>query len=263
MNGLDRFLSSIFEGGTSLETILGTLGFDPAQLRALRERHLPAIAEGLVEAIRSRLTWEERDLWWRIVARRFGLDGEPAASLEEVANFLHMDTPSASLSEGEALQRCRTKTSLETFKKEVHRLALEQLSKSGEKPGKEQVVQKLERLADLRAAADVVRMDYESKRAEILKKVQDELDALEAEFQPSIDAAETNAAALEAEIKNDVLLRGETLRGGAYQAVYTKGRVTWDSGGIADYANSHPELLKFRKEGQPSVALRLNPTRDA
>ena len=117
-------------------------------------------------------------------------------------------------------------------------------------------MQKLDRLTNLRAAVDVARMDHETKRAEVLKKVQAELDAIEVEFQPVLDAAEANASALEAEIKNDVLLRGESLHGGVYHAIYMKGRVSWDSDGINDYARSHPEVLKFRKEGQPSVSLR-------
>ena len=137
------------------------------------------------------------------------------------------------------------------------RLALGELAVSGEKPGKEHVLRKLERLADLRAAVDVARMDYEAKRAEILRKVQAELDAVEAEFQPVLEGGEANASALEAEIKNDVLLRGESLHGGVYHAIYMKGRVSWDNQGINDYAQVHPEVLKFRKEGQPSVSLRI------
>jgi hypothetical protein len=256
LTGLDQFLSTIHGSGTSLESLLSTLGFDASQLRALRERHLPALAEGFIKVVRKRLTWEDKDLWFRILARRFGLDGEPPATLEAAAQALNIDPPYASYAEGEALQKCRTKTALQDFKKELHRLALAELSLGGEKPGKERVVQKLDRLADLRAAADVARMDYEGKRSEVLKKVQSELDALEVEFQPVLEAAEANAAALEAEIKNDVLLRGESLHGGIYQAIYMKGRVSWDSAGINEYARTHPEVLKFRKEGQPSVTLR-------
>ena len=73
------------------------------------------------------------------------------------------------------------------------------------------MVAKLNRLADLKAAVDLTRMDYEAKRLEILKKVQAELDALEAEYQPVLEAAQENASALEAEIKNDVLLGGQSV----------------------------------------------------
>ncbi len=71
-----------------------------------------------------------------------------------------------------------------------------------------------------------------------------------------LDAAQANASALEAEIKNDVLLSGQSVMTDVFQAIYVKGRVTWDNEGINNYARLHPEVLKFRKEGQPSVTLK-------
>ncbi len=257
LTGLDQFLSTIYGGGTNLVSLLASLGFEAAQRKSLQENHASPIAAGLVEAIHRRLTWEDQDTWFHLIERRFGLDGEPPAPPDAAASALGLDPAYASHAAAEALDRCRTKTAMEEFKKELRRLALAELAQSGEKPAKERIVSKLQRLADLRAAVDVSRLDYESKRAEVLKKVQAELDALDLEFRPVLDAAEENAEALEAEIKNDVLLRGESLRGGVYQAVYVKGRISWDSHGIDEYARSHPEVLKFRREGQPSVTLRV------
>jgi hypothetical protein len=257
LTGLEQFLTTVLGPDEGLEGILKELGFDDSQRAALRERHCPFITAGLIEVVRRRLSWEEKDLWFRLLSRRFGLDGEPPASLEDAAKTLGIDAAYASHAEGEALQRCRTKTAQQEFKKEIHRLALEKLQESGAKPERQSVLQKLERLGDLRAAADVARMDYEAKRQAVLQTVQAELDAIEIEFQPVLEAAEGNAAALEAEIKNDVLLRGESLRGGAYQAIYMKGRISWDSVGMNEYARDHPDVLRFRKEGQPSVSLRV------
>lgn len=254
--GLNRFLGTIYEGGTTLDTLLDDLGFDAAQRASLGQRHLPALASGLIEAVRTRLTWEDKDLWFQIIARRLGMDGEPPISLEATAQALNIDPGYAAHAEGEALQKCSTKSALEDFRKELRRLSLDALSTSGEKPPKETVLQKLERLSQLHAAADLARMDYESRRAEVLKQIQDELDALEVEFKPALEAAEKNAASLEAEIRNDVLLRGESLRGSAYQAIYMKGRVSWDAAGMNEYARDHPDVLRYRKEGQPSVSLR-------
>ena len=254
--GLNKFLATVFDGQTNLEALLDALGFDAAQRRSLNQRHLPAIAAGLIDVIHRRLTWEEQDLWFRIVARVLGLDGDPPTSLLETAKALHIDAGYASYAEGEALRKCRTHAAQEEFKRELRRLSLQALAGSGEKPDRENVLQKLERLAQLHAAADLARMDYEARRADVMRKVQDELEALEAEFKPALEAAEANTAALESEIRNDVLLRGESLRGSMYQAIYMSGRVSWDAAGMNDYARDHPEVLKFRKEGQPSVALR-------
>ena len=72
-----------------------------------------------------------------------------------------------------------------------------------------------------------------------------------------MDAAEENIDALENEIKTDVLLYGESVSGGMYRATYTQGRVSWDNDGMTQYAKSHPDVLEFRKQGQPIVSLRV------
>ena len=54
-----------------------------------------------------------------------------------------------------------------------------------------------------------------------------------------------------------MLLCEESVSGGMYRAVYTQGRVSWDNDGMLSYALSHPDVLQFRKQGQPSVALRI------
>lgn len=256
LDGLDRFLTSIHGGETHLASMIDALGFEPEQARTLQGECLPQVAEQFVEAVRRKLTSGDRDLWFRLLNRRFGLDGEPAIPLEEAASLLNVDPLSASQVEADALHKCRSKTTLRELEKELHRIALAELSKRGDRPQKDQVAGKLNRLADLRAALDLTRMDYDAKRSKVLEKVQAELDALEAEYQPLLDAAQDNASALEAEIKNDVLLTGQSVMTDVYQAVYVKGRVSWDNDGINNYARMHPEVLKFRKEGQPSVTLR-------
>ncbi len=251
---LDRFLTSIYGEETHLTGMLNALGFNSEQTRLLHEDCLPGIAQQFIDAIHRKLKAGEKDLWFRLLSRRFGLDGEPGVSLDEAAPLLGIDREYASQAESDALQKCRYKTTLQDFRKELHRIALAALSK-GAVPQKDQIARKLTRLADLRAAVDLTRMDYKSKRAEVLQKVQAELDVLESEYQPLLDAAQENASALESEIKNDVLLGGQSVITDFYQALYMKGRVTWDNDGIDKYAQSHPEVLKYRKVGQPSVAL--------
>lgn len=118
------------------------------------------------------------------------------------------------------------------------------------------IAAKLDELATMRATVDATRIDYEKKRTEILKAVQSEIDALEAEFQPMIESSQSRIAALEAEIKDAVLHTGASVKGNSLIAFYTRGRVSWDREGMDFYAKSHPEIVKFRKEGQPFVSLR-------
>lgn len=118
------------------------------------------------------------------------------------------------------------------------------------------IVAKLEELAELRAAADLTRADYDDQRAAILKAVQAELDALEAEYTPLFETAAERTAALEAEIRAEVLLTGASVRGSRVQAVYARGRTSWDTAGLDAYAVDHPDVRDFKRQGAPSVSLR-------
>ncbi len=119
------------------------------------------------------------------------------------------------------------------------------------------IVAKLEELAELRAAAEITRLDYEAKRVEILQAVQAELDALEAEYAPLLETVRERAEALEAGIKAEVIENGASVRGSQLQAVYARGRTSWDTAGLEAYAERHPEVHDYRRQGAPSVSLRI------
>ncbi len=119
------------------------------------------------------------------------------------------------------------------------------------------IIAKLDELDAIRTAADVTRVDYEAKKAEILKKVQAELDALDEEIKPLLNVSELRVAELEEEIKQAVLKHGATVKGARVQAVYYKGRISWDSESLDRYAAAHPEVMQYRKQGEPSIQLRV------
>ena len=119
------------------------------------------------------------------------------------------------------------------------------------------IIVKLDQLSEIKAAAEVTRLDYEAKRAEIMKAVQAQLDDLAAEFEPLIKSAEERAADLEIEIKRDVLTQGASIKGRRLYAIFSRGRVSWDTEALGAYAIAHPEVGEFRRQGQPSVSLRV------
>lgn len=125
-----------------------------------------------------------------------------------------------------------------------------------ESSNKQRIAAKLDELSQVQAAVELTRLDYEAKRAQILKTVQAELDALDAEYNPLIESSQARIAALEEEIKHDVLQHGASVKGSRLFAVFYQGRVTWDTKGLDQYANTHPEITAFRKQGNPSVSLR-------
>jgi hypothetical protein len=120
----------------------------------------------------------------------------------------------------------------------------------------EKIIEMLDRLADLRSSIDLLRLDYEAKKNAILAPVLNDLTALDAEYQPTIDQAQANVAELEAEIKTAVIGHGATVKGGFYQAIYSAGRVSYDPRALDAFAKARPEILDFRRRGEPSVSLR-------
>lgn len=258
LTGLNELLSTIYGNEMQLTTLFQETGFEQSQIELLRDHHLESVVAQFLEVIHKRLTSDSgKDTYYQILSRRYGLDGEPRAGLSAIAE-LHGFSPEylRSLFE-EIIQRCQSKTWQSDLKKGLKYIVVAQLGKMNERPRREHVTEKLERLSNLSGAAEVARLNYEAKRTEILKQIQAELDALDSEYKPVLEAAQENIAALENEIKTDVLLYGESISGGMYRASYTQGRVSWDSAGMTKYAASHPDVLQFRKQGQPIVSLRV------
>lgn len=256
--GLNDLLRVIYGDEMDLSSLLGELGFEPAQIEQLKDGHLESVVGQFLDLVHKRLTSDAgRDTYYQILSRRYGLDGEPHEQLSAIAAKRGFSPEYMRQLFEEIQQRCQSKLWQKELKTSLKHIAVAELGKMNERPSQEHVSAKLERLSNLRGAADLARLDYESKRAEILKQVQAELDALDMEYNPILEATDENIAALENEIKTEVLLYGESVAGGSYRASYTQGRVSWDNEGMTKYASAHPDVLQFRKQGQPIVTLRV------
>ena len=122
-------------------------------------------------------------------------------------------------------------------------------------------LQEADIIADINARRDtaiakILTPEIKAQLDEINQAAHVECVALTAEVLDKIDAADTNAAALETAIKNAVARRGATVRGSVLMAVYTKPRVTWDGGGLEGFMVAHPEISAFRRVGEASVSFR-------
>lgn len=76
--GVNAFLEAVYGPTTRLSTLLAGLGYTEARIALLRERYLMQIVDAFVTAIADRV--EQYDRGGRkyfVLARRFGLDGEP------------------------------------------------------------------------------------------------------------------------------------------------------------------------------------------
>ena len=256
--GLEELLGIIYGNQTRLSTLLSELGFERLQIEQLQDGHLESVVTQFLEVIHNRLTNDAgKDTYYQILSRRYGLDGEPRQQLSAIAEK-HGYSPEylRQLFE-EIIHRCQSKAWQTALRKNLKHIVVGQLGQMHRRPARDYVAEKLERLSNLRNAAEFTRLHYETKRTEILKQIQSELDALDTEYKPFLAHAEENIAALENEIKTDVLLYGESVSGGMYRASFAQGRVSWDNDGMAKYAAVHPDVLQFRKQGPPVVSLRV------
>ena len=109
-----------------------------------------------------------------------------------------------------------------------------------------------------RKAAEEVDSELKVQVGNIYDQVAQRKQEIEAEFAGKTEAAEENIKQLQADIRAGVLQAGESKKGTHYQAVYVRGRVTWNTDMLDGMVIAFPALAKARKEGQPSVAIRAN-----
>ncbi|OAN40583.1 hypothetical protein A6A03_04560 [Chloroflexus islandicus] len=120
-----------------------------------------------------------------------------------------------------------------------------------------EILRTIEELADARDARAALAAAYDAKKADIMRQVADELAALDAEYTPLLAASDAQIKTLEQDIRAAVLQHGASVRGSRMQAVYIRGRTTWDTKGLLRYAAHHPDVLVYRKEPAPTVQLRM------
>lgn len=124
----------------------------------------------------------------------------------------------------------------------------------------EQKLSTLRELMDLREALRLRKEELvEQAKApyrDVLYKIEQAAAEIEAEFADQVEDVNERIAETEAQVRADVVTLGQSVKVNGLQAVYMKGRVTWDAKALDGYAVGHPELFAFRRESEPSVSLR-------
>ena len=119
------------------------------------------------------------------------------------------------------------------------------------------VAEKLNQLDDFQAQKALLDLDKQSKIDQVLTpEIKQAIADIELEYAGMSEGVDENITKLTAEIKDDVIQLGGTVKGDHMMAVWNKGRVSWDTKSLDGYAIAHPELTQFRKEGEPSVSIR-------
>ena len=120
----------------------------------------------------------------------------------------------------------------------------------------DKIAAKLNKLTDLRSQIEKTSAEYELAKLNAVKPVRGKLDAIEGKYSGSLERETAKAQLLEAEIRSDVLAFQESVKADKLHAIYVKGRVTWDGKGLDGYSVANPQVLTFRKQGEPSVTIR-------
>ena len=119
----------------------------------------------------------------------------------------------------------------------------------------------IQEMLDQLAEYQAQRALLDVKRQELVNEVytpeiQARLTEIDIEFAPLFNAVDENINALTDNIKAEVIATGASVKGAHLQAVYSKGRVSWDTKIIEGLAVVFPDLEKARKIGDPSVSIR-------
>ena len=141
------------------------------------------------------------------------------------------------------------------------------------------IVGKLNTLADYKAQRDLLSLQKDEQRQAITAARQDKITAvmppevlkllaeieaeteqyysdLEAEYAGREEVVNKNYADLEEEIKADVKTHGASVKGEFLHAVWAKGRESVDIKAFAGYVVAHPEAASLIKTGEPTVSIR-------
>ncbi len=121
------------------------------------------------------------------------------------------------------------------------------------------IVEQLDALAELQSKRDILALNKQAMRDSVLTpEIRAQLEDIELEFAPSFVEVDEKIGSLITEVKTAVLVERATVKGERLMAVWAKGRVGWDTAALDGYIKAHPELADLRKEGEPSVSIRVN-----
>lgn len=119
-----------------------------------------------------------------------------------------------------------------------------------------QISQKLDQLANFQAQRDVFELEKQALMDQLIPpEIKARIEEIEAEFAGKREAVDANIHLLEAEIREEVLRQGKSVKSTFLRVVYQPGRVTWDTKSLDSYARARPEILQFRKQGEPFVSI--------
>lgn len=121
-----------------------------------------------------------------------------------------------------------------------------------------EVENSLDTLSKLRAKREALLEKKEELVKEVMTDViKHKLAQIEKQFEAKYTKVNEEINNLEVSIREKVKVIGITVKASQLQAVWSKPVTKWDTKSLEGYAaGGHPEILQFKKEGEPSVSIR-------
>lgn len=117
--------------------------------------------------------------------------------------------------------------------------------------------EKLNKLYELKSQLQLRKMDMEALIQSVIPdEVKQQIKDIQEEFAFNNRAVEEEIIDLGAEILEETIDAGTTIRGDYLMSVYSKPRVTWNNKELDGYAVAHPEINQFKKVGEASASIR-------
>lgn len=119
------------------------------------------------------------------------------------------------------------------------------------------VSQLLDELYSLEIEKDKLCLDLTKlKEALVPVEIRQKIAEAEASVEGEKQQLETKINEIRERVKTYTIVAGVSIKGAYLHAVFFKPKVTWDSQKLDGFAQAHPEILAFRKVGEPSIQIR-------
>ncbi len=107
---------------------------------------------------------------------------------------------------------------------------------------------------EIRDLLDIL-ADLNAQRAGLAAPFAEQIAALQAQLVQATADMDEQIAAVQNAVKRAIMAHGATVETEHLRAMYVKPRVIWDTQRLEGYAEAHPEIRVFRREGEPSVRI--------
>lgn len=115
----------------------------------------------------------------------------------------------------------------------------------------------LDRLDQMQAQRAAMSAYFDKLRSDFIPPdIAQKLEEIDAEEKTAMVTMDGGIDEITAEIKSLTAAQGMSVKAAHLQAVWSRGRITWNDDALMGYAAAHPEIEAWRKVGEPSVSIR-------